>query len=198
MTAEKDPATPAFWDELFRKQHTPWDAGSAPLELERYLADERGGGRILIPGCGSGYEILSFAGKGYEVVAIDFSQAAVERAKACAGPFHVDVLLGDFFSHDLGARPFDLVYERAFLAALPPTMRSEYALRVAQLLRPGGSLIGYFVYGEQQGGPPYCLEPEELQELLGETFDRTAVSAVARSVPTFEGRERWEVWVRKG
>lgn len=152
----------------------------------------------MIPGCGSAYEVRSFLENGYEVVAIDFSQAAVERARAELGPRHVAVVLGDFFLHDLGARPFDIVYERAFLASLPRTKWTDYASRVAELLHPGGRLIGFFVYGEPRGGPPFCLRPGELAVLLGGRFEKVDEAVVTASVPVFKDKERWEVWLRTG
>jgi SAM-dependent methyltransferase len=197
MSTHRDPTKPGFWDERFRENFTPWDAGAAPPDLERYLSSARGGGRVLIPGSGSAYEVRSFCERGYETIAIDFSEAAVERARALLGEWRDAVVLGDFFAYDFGA-PFDVIYERAFLASLPPRMRGDYARRVAQLLRPGGRLLGFFVHGEPQRGPPFCLKEGELLELLGGDFDKTAEAAVTASIPVFEGKERWEIWVRKG
>lgn len=197
MGTKQDPATPAFWDARFRQKRTPWDAGSTPPDLERYLIENPGGGRVLIPGCGSAYEVRSFLEKGYEVAAIDFSEAAVERARAELGPSHGAVVLGDFFAHDFGPRLFDVIYERAFLASLLRRMWGDYAARVAELLRPEGRLIGFFVYGEEQGGPPFCLKSGELAALLGERFEKVDEAAVKTSVPVFQGKERWEVWIRR-
>ena len=196
MSAKEDPAAPAFWDTRFRQKRTPWDAAATPPELERYLAQESGGGQVLIPGCGSAYEARTFAEKGYEVAAIDFSMAAVERAGAILGALRDIVIFGDFFSYDFCDRRFDIVYERAFLASLPRTMWPDFARRVGELLRPEGRLIGFFVYGEQQGGPPFCLKKGELFRLLGDKFERSAEAVVTTSVPVFEGKERWEVWTR--
>jgi len=151
----------------------------------------------LIPGCGAAYEVRTFCERGYEVVAIDFSVAAVERAREVLAGLQGAVVLGDFFSYDFGGRPFDVIYERAFLASLPPRLWADYARRVAELLRSGGRLIGFFVYGEQQGGPPFCLKPGELAGLLGDKFEKTAEAAVTASVPVFKGKERWEVWTRR-
>ena len=161
------------------------------------MAQETGGGRVLIPGCGSAYEVSTFSRKGYEVVAIDFSVAAVERAREVLGVLQGAVVLGDFFSYDFGGVPFDVIYERAFLASLPREMWSDYARRVKELLRPRGTLIGFFVYGDQQGGPPFCLKVGELVRLLGGQFEKTDEAVVTTSVPVFKGKERWEVWTRK-
>lgn len=197
MSTRKDPATPAFWDARFREKRTPWDAGSTPPDLARYLAKQGGGGRVLIPGCGSAYEARTFCETGYDVVAIDFSAAAVERARAELGPWHRAVVFGDFFLYDFGGTRFDFIYERAFLASLPRNRWRDYARRVAELLRPGGALIGFFVYGEQQGGPPFCLGAGELSDLFGDKLEKVEEALVSNSVPVFKGKERWEVWILK-
>jgi SAM-dependent methyltransferase len=197
MTEKRDPATADFWDAMFRQNRMPWDAAATPPEVERYLAQETGAGRrVLIPGCGMGYEVCSFAEKGYEVTAIDFSVTAVQRAKALVGSWQDFVLFGDFFSYDFAAKPFDVIYERAFLASLPKDKWRAYARRVAELLRPEGELVGFFVYSEQDGGPPFCLHPGDLSQLLGDKFGKVSETAVTTSVPVFAGKERWEIWRR--
>jgi hypothetical protein len=193
-----DPASPAFWDSRFTDRRIAWDAGRSPAELARYLAGHGPPARVLVPGCGSAYEVRTFAEAGCEVQAIDFSSAAVERAQALLGNWRHLVTLADFFACDCDHKPFDIVYERAFLASLPRSLWPVYARRVAELLRRGGRLIGFFLYGDQSGGPPFCLRAGELAELLGGSFDRIAESAVSESVPVFAGKERWEVWVRSG
>jgi cyclopropane fatty-acyl-phospholipid synthase-like methyltransferase len=196
MSAENDPTTPEFWNRRFREARIAWDAGSTPAELDSYLAKRRAGDRVLIPGCGSAYEVRSFSEKGDEVVAIDFSAAAVEKARRELGQWGSAVVMGDFFSYDFGQEPFDIIYERAFLASLPRERWNRYAARVKELLQPGGNLIGFFVFGEHQGGPPFCLKEGELAELLGEAFEKLEEVVVATSVPVFQGKERWQVWVR--
>jgi SAM-dependent methyltransferase len=197
MNSAQDPASPAFWDALFRENRMPWDAGATPPELERHLAEGNGRVRVLVPGCGSAYEVRAFAEAGREVVAIDFSAAAVKRAKALLGEWRDCIIAGDFFTHDFGGKVFDVVYERAFLASLPRLRWPDYAQRLAELIRPGGQLIGFFVYGDDPGGPPFWLRAGELSRLLSGKFDRIEESAASASVPVFAGRERWEVWVRK-
>jgi hypothetical protein len=144
-----------------------------------------------------GHEVVSFAEKGCEITAIDFSATAVQRAKALAGAWQDSVLFGDFFSCQFGAEPFDVIYERAFLASLPREKWPAYGRRVSELLRPGGELAGFFLYSEQQGGPPFCLHAGELAELLGAEFEKISEAPAAASVPVFAGKERWEVWKRR-
>src|SRR5215469_14162042 len=119
---KEDAARPQFWEKRFRENFTPWDAGKVPAALEQFLAAERARLRVLIPGCGSGYEVRAFAEAGHEALAVDFAPAALERAKRILGPLSACVRLADFFEADLGGA-YDLIYERAFLCSLPRALR---------------------------------------------------------------------------
>ena len=102
--------------------------------------------------------------------------------------------------------PFDVVYERAFLCALPRRSWPLWGARMAELVRTGGSLAGYFYFdagvvegraGKERPGPPFALQsPDELEALLAPAFARIEDAPVADSIPVFAGKERWQVWVR--
>ena len=108
-----DSSKPGFWDTRYRDGVTPWDAGRVPPRLALWLRSQPRGRRVLVPGCGSGYEVEQFVAHGDDVLGIDFSAAALERARKLALP----VRQADFFALD--EPPFDVVYERTFLCALP-------------------------------------------------------------------------------
>jgi SAM-dependent methyltransferase len=78
------------------------------------------------------------------VTAIDFSPLANERTKKALTEFDGQIILGDCFSFNFGSASFDIVYERTFLCSLHPRLWKDYAARLAQLLRPGGTLAGFF------------------------------------------------------
>jgi SAM-dependent methyltransferase len=192
----EDAAQPDFWEKRFREGFTPWDAGRVPETLEQFLKTEPRGRRVLIPGCGSGYEVRAFAEAGHDVLAVDFAPAAVDRARGILGPLAHLVRLADFFESDFGT-PFDLIYERAFLCALPRYLWTRYAPRAQELLRPAGRLAGFFYFDDGERGPPFGLKPGELEALLGERFRRVTDAAVSDSIPIFTGKERWQVWLLK-
>ena len=196
MPPKEDPAQADFWEKRFRENFTPWDAGRVPEALEHFLRTEPRGQRVLIPGCGSGYEVRAFAEAGHDVLAVDFAPAAVERARRTLGPLADRVRLADFFEFDFGA-PFDLIYERAFLCALPRREWPRYAPRASQLLRPEGRIAGFFYFDDGERGPPFGLKAGELEALLGGHFDRIADSPVSDSIPIFVGKERWQEWARR-
>jgi SAM-dependent methyltransferase len=191
----QNPALPDFWDKRFRERITPWDAGSVPLATQEFLARERPL-RVLIPGCGSAYEARAFAGAGHDVVAIDFSEAALEAARGVLGSRAGVLRRADFFTANLG-EPFDLVYERAFLCALPRALWPQWAQRVSELLRPHGRLAGFFFWHDEERGPPFGLKAGELEGLLSSAFNRIEDVAATDSIPVFVDRERWQVWQRR-
>jgi len=191
-----DSSKPDFWESRYRDHTTPWDAGKVPTALREYLPKMPKGARVLVPGCGSAYEAGFLAENGFDVLAIDFSPAAVELAKKNLPRFANFVLLADYFEFDYG-KPYDVVYERAFLCALPPRIWPKYALRTAQLLRSGGDLAGFFFFREGEKGPPFGTAPDALHALLDPHFELVEDKAVTDSIPVFQGAERWQVWRRK-
>ena len=201
MSAEHDlpaqnPRVPEFWDQRFRTGVTPWDAGRVPNALQAFVAAYRGPRRVLVPGCGSAWEARYLADRGWDVTAVDFSTEAIARARTTLGPHAARVLHADFFAFDAGP-PFDVVYERTFLCAMPRDRWPQYAARVAQLLVPGRLLAGLFFFSDEPKGPPFGASPGVLDALLS-SFERTEDRPVDDSIPLFKDRERWQVWRRTG
>lgn len=189
------------------------------------------GARAVIPGCGAAHEAGWLDARGYAVTAVDISAAAVERATRLLGADVATRTLrcADFLAlppsaphsaaaarpddapapstapHPAGdARaddPADLVYERAFLAALPPALWPRWAPACAARLAPGGRLVGFFLLDEAAAdprrGPPFAIRRAELDALLaGWRCLEDAAVPEAESLPVFAGRERWMVWAR--
>lgn len=192
----QDSSKSDFWESRYRDHTTPWDAGKVPDALRDYTKRIKSGGRILIPGCGSAYEAGYLAENGFDVLAIDFSPAAVELAKKNLFRFGNIVRLADFFEFDYG-KPYEVIYERAFLCALPPRMWPQYAPRMAQLLRPGGELAGFFFVRETEKGPPFGTTPEALHALLDPHFDLVEDRIATDSIPVFQDAEHWQIWRKR-
>ena len=192
----QDSSQADFWDTRFRGGVTPWDAAGVPPFLSKWMENKKPC-RVLIPGCGTGYEVRAFVERGHDVLAIDFSDAAVEAARRELGKLADRVRKADFFSFDAGS--FDLVYERAFLCALPRRMWPQWAVRVAELVRPGGALAGFFYFDDNERGPPFGIAAQALKLLLQDHFTLESDVAIpsGESIPVFQGKERWQVWTRK-
>lgn len=86
---------------------------------------------------------------------------------------------------------------------MPRRLWSDYAVRVAKLLPPGGLLAGFFAVVEGREavlkGLPFEITPSELDGLLLPAFERVSDMPIAEadSIPVFAGRERWQVWRRR-
>ena len=193
---EQRPEHPDFWCKRFGEGVTPWDAGKVPAAFAEFVARQRAPLDTMIPGCGSAWEAGHLAELGWPVTALDFSPAAVARAREVLGPAAVDLVCADFFTWQ-PPQPPALIYERAFLCALPRKLWADWGRRVAELLAPGGLLAGYFFVCDQANGPPFGILPEQLDELLMPNFARIEDAAVDDSIPVFSGRERWQMWRRR-
>ncbi|MDQ1831986.1 methyltransferase domain-containing protein [Massilia scottii] len=194
--ASRDPQSPAFWDERFARGFTPWDRGGVPAALRDFVSRAARPLRTLIPGCGAAYELAYLSDAGWDATAIDFSPAAVAAARVAVGPWSERVREADFFKF-APDQPLELMYERAFLCALPRAMWPQVAARWADLLAPGALLAGFFFFDDVPKGPPFGVAPAELDALLTPAFCRVEDAAVEDSIAVFAGRERWQVWQRR-
>lgn len=202
--ASRDPARPEFWDERFAAGFMPWDQGRVPSALIDFVARTRlQQQRVLIPGCGSAYEAGWLDEQGLAVTAIDYSPAALDRAHSMLKPATAQrvLRLADFFT--FSAPAFHWIYERAFVAALPPVRWSSWAARLPELLVERGELAGLFFVADQlpavRRGPPFETTRAELDSLLAPGFECLEDEAVpaTQSLPVFAGRERWMRWRRR-
>lgn len=197
---EPDSSRTQFWVKRWEAGKLPWDLGGIPQSLVSFLTRTQASPtRVLIPGCGTGYEVRAFHEAGHDVTAIDFSAPAVAHAREVLGPLGDKVVLGNFFKHDFADQRYGLIYERGFLCSLPPTKWPDYAARMADLLSPGGRLVGLFLYGHEPEPPPFPLTEETAADLLGRSFRLLSTESVSGdTVPVYQGLERWQEWERTG
>ncbi len=194
---KRDPADPQFWDLRYGAGFAPWDAGRIPAQLRELVGRSVRPRRVLVPGCGSAWDVRFLAESGWDVLGIDFSEAALGAARGILGPFAGRVRLADFFAPVAG-EPFDIAYERAFLCALPRRMWREWGRRMGELVSPGGLVAGFFFFAQGERGPPFPLASQgELDALLEPAFERIADEPVPDSIPVFAGKERWQAWRRQ-
>ena len=213
----RDPAQAEFWSERYAKDFLPWDQHEVPAPLRRALTQDPATSgipgspaRVLIPGCGSGYELECLAGAGYDALAIDISPPAIARARGLVGTYAERVQLADCFA--LATDPdhrggYDWIYERAFCCALPPRLWATWGEAMAALVAPGGVLAGVFhvdpdpelAIQAKRRGPPFAIRAGELALLLEPNFVCIDDCSVPHeeSIPVFRGKERWMVWRRR-
>jgi SAM-dependent methyltransferase len=167
--------TKEFWDQRFSEGNTPWDRGETSPQLHAWLkAGALAPCRVLIPGCGAGYEAATLAAAGFEVTALDYSPEAIARTRKRldeAG-LKASVIEADALAWQ-SAQPFDAIYEQTCLCALYPDHWRAYADQLHRWLKPRGKLLALFVQwlrpGAAEGrieGPPYHCDINAMRALL--------------------------------
>ncbi|HJW11189.1 MAG TPA: methyltransferase domain-containing protein [Albitalea sp.] len=159
--------TIAFWQQRFESGDLPWDRGTPSPQLAAWLAQGvlRPGQSVLVPGCGSGHEVVALASAGCAVTALDYAPAAVAQTQQRlheAGQ-HADVRCVDVLQWAPDA-PCDAVYEQTCLCAIHPDHWTAYAAQLHAWLRPGGTLCALLMqvcrdsaaHGVIEGPPYHC------------------------------------------
>jgi hypothetical protein len=90
------------------------------------------------------------------------SAAAAQRELLGAG---ASVVEADLFAWQPDA-PLDAIYDQTCLCALLPALWQTYEQRLAQWLRPGGTLFALFMQTGVEGGPPFDCPIPRMRELF--------------------------------
>ncbi len=130
-----------YWSSKYIESDMGWDVGEITTPLKTYfnqLTDKSL--RILIPGCGNGYEAEYLHNLGFDVIVIDLSEYPLNNLNERCPSFPSEKLVqADFFDF-IGS--FDLIIEQTFFSALNPNLRDSYVKQMHNLLSPGGKLVG--------------------------------------------------------
>ncbi|MEA3642071.1 MAG: class I SAM-dependent methyltransferase [Lamprobacter sp.] len=133
---------------------------------EPFLRELPAGAAILDAGCGSGRDARAFRERGYAVTALEPSAALAALAEEYCG---LTVEIRRFQDIDWSGR-FDGIWACASLLHVPLAELPQVLRRLAQALRPGGTLYASLKYGRgerEQGGRWFTdLDNAGLEELL--------------------------------
>lgn len=145
-----------FWDNRYKTKVTGWDLGKISTPLKTYfdqLTDKNI--KILIPGGGNSYEAEYLHNNGFKnVYVVDLSKTALKNVKKRVPNFpELHLIHNDFFKLSM---TFNLIIEQTFFCALHPSLRSDYAKKMAELLTENGKLVGLlFNVPLYQDHPPF-------------------------------------------
>jgi methyl halide transferase len=166
MNEEHKPSQ--FWEQRYQTDHTPWDRGGPSEALLGWLhAKKVPSGRILVPGCGRGHEVIELSAAGFQVTGVDFAPSALEelRQRLDARGLRAELVCADFLTWR-GSTPFDAAYEQTSLCSLPPHRWRDYVNSLEQNLKPGAKLLALFMQTGRPGGPPWHCDPVAMQRLF--------------------------------
>ena len=155
----------------------PWDRGEPNPQLGVWLASGAlAPCHILVPGCGSGYEVAVLAAAGFEVTALDYAAVAIDRTRKRldAAGLRATLIEVDALAWQ-PERAFDAIYEQTCLCAIYPDQWRDYADQLHRWLAAGGRLYALFVQFPRPGaaegaieGPPYHCDSNAMRALFPE------------------------------
>jgi methyl halide transferase len=189
----------AYWNNRYQTGETGWDMGMVSPPLKAYinqLTDKQI--NILIPGCGNCYEAAYLLEKGFDnITLIDIAPLLVEQLqKQFAGNKGITILCSDFFEH--GGK-YDLILEQTFFCALQPVLRTAYAVKMAELIRPAGKLVGLLFNKDfDAAGPPFGGQQMEYASLFSPFFNMVVFEDCYNSHPKRAGNELFMILTKKG
>lgn len=206
--------TSEYWQGRFREQDTPWELGHPSVVLMEafdelsHLGAPLVGMRVLSPGTGRGSDALELGKRGAEVIAVDWSEIAVNDLKhriASLSPHigRIEILFGDLFQ--IAPREVDCVAEHTFFCAIDPSARRRYVERLAEWVKPGGYLVGnFFVLSDEAAaalpalsltqsgeGPPFATTVKELDELMSPLFEKVVLRQAKLQEPDRRPGMEW-------
>jgi cyclopropane fatty-acyl-phospholipid synthase-like methyltransferase len=172
-----------FYDAWYRFGTPPWVQQARPELVELVESGELLPGRAVDLGCGEGDNAIFLAQHGFQVTGVDFSAAAIEKAKAKAAKAGADV---DFLVDDLTRLSnvegqFDLLVDYGTFDDLSTKDRAAYVDQVQTLAKPGAKfLLWCFEWALKSWERvatailPFgniVVHPGEIERWFGATFD---------------------------
>ncbi len=167
------------WLARWNSGKTGWHEAGGNAALRKFWPRIKPGGRVLVPLCGKSADLLWLEQEGCDVTGVELSEVAVRTFFAEADiPFEIEadgellrfraqqrrlsIYCGDYFR--FSAEPFDALYDRAALVALPPELRPAYVEHTKAMMKADAThLLITLEYDQSRvNGPPYSVFADEV------------------------------------
>jgi SAM-dependent methyltransferase len=186
-----------YWESRYQKKEIGWDAGKITTPLKEYIDQLTNRDlKILIPGAGNGYEFDYLIQKGFNnIYVVDLAPTPLENILNRNTEFQKNIIQSDFFKLN---QKFDLIIEQTFFCALNPNLRSNYVIKMHELLNPGGKIAGLlFNFPLTEEGPPFGGSVEEYKSLFSETFELKTLEKAYNSIKPRANKELFFIFEKK-
>jgi len=195
---------PSFWIDLWREGRSGFHQSVVQSTLPKYWPALSAGSSVLVPLCGKSLDMLWLERQGQAVTGVELAEQAVEEfchenelafSVSRVHGHHcyrlrnknIRIIAADFFSfaRNWEGEPFDSLYDRAALVALPLEMRKPYVAACRQLLRdqPTGMVITLEYEQESMQGPPFSVAATEVQRLWKSELSCVECTDVLEDLP---------------
>jgi len=161
----------------------PWDLEVPQPEVVRIESAGGFRGAVLDAGCGLGANAEFLAGKGYDVLAIDFVESVVARAREryraeCANA-GLRFEVGDVLRLDRLARTFDCVLDFGTFHVFSDAQRAEYERSLRTASR-SGTVMHLICFSEEQTrlGGPRRVSLDEIQTVFDAAWELRAARRI--------------------
>jgi thiopurine S-methyltransferase len=168
------------WLTRWESGQTGWHQPGGNALLRKFWPGIAAHSRVLVPLCGKSSDLLWLAQQGCAVTGVELSEIAVRSFFSEAGigfefeetrglawfrgiEQDISIVCGDYFH--FSDQPFDALYDRAALVALPADIRPRYIQHTKSLLKPDATqLLVTLEYDQSKGnGPPFSVMAEEVK-----------------------------------
>ncbi|MDH4019950.1 MAG: thiopurine S-methyltransferase [Xanthomonadales bacterium] len=169
------------WLARWESGHIGWHEAKGNRALRKFWPGLTGGSRVLVPLCGKSPDLLWLSQQGCDVTGVELSAIAARaffneadirfetgtHGGLCAFrsvEHQLTIVCGDYF--EFLDEPYDALYDRAALVALPPSLRPAYVKHTKSLLKANATqLLITLEYDQQKvNGPPFSVLPDEVKK----------------------------------
>ena len=166
-----------YYDLVYRRFTMPWEGEPPGKGLVDLVESSRiKPCRAIDLGCGTGRHSIFLAQRGFEVTGVDFSKAAIEKARirAEAAEVKVDLVVDDLTDLRQVEGTFDFLVDYGSMEELVGGARDRYVSSLLELTRAGSLFL--FVHHEWASRwwvrlNPFAVRPGEVERRFGPHFD---------------------------
>jgi len=168
------------WLDRWEEGQTGWHEAGGNSALRKFWPQLTAGNRVLVPLCGKTPDLLWLAEQGFDVTGVELSEIAARaffaetdigfETEASDGFLcfrglrqSVSIVCGDYFQ--FSDKPYDALYDRAALVALPRELRAVYVEHTKTLLKADATqLLVTLEYDQLKvNGPPFSVLADEVR-----------------------------------
>jgi cyclopropane fatty-acyl-phospholipid synthase-like methyltransferase len=158
------------FDKVYKSWLLPWVWSDTriPWELKE-LVETCNPENVLELGCGLGYFSSFMAKQGVKATGVDFSAAAIEKAKkrvANENP-RPTFMVGDVTNLEMLSAPFDASYDVGCFHCLDKEGQQKYVSEVCRLLKPGGT---HLIWAFDHSPGKIDISPDYMAQLFNGKF----------------------------